>query len=135
MAESHADLPPEGANFAPIIKLLTSKRDDDEWNGLLIAALRSVVANRQFPQQRCHAAGWTKHGKCIFCVHEAVTGSRIRAEMPSRRPKQLSGGLGSDSTSQNSTSPPATLAVVVLGLPPASSKRSLVGCPRSRAPL
>ena len=49
MAESHADLPPEGANFAPIIKLLTSKRDDDEWNGMLIAVLRSVVANRQFP--------------------------------------------------------------------------------------
>ena len=85
MAAAHPSLPKEGANFGPIYKLINSRQDDDQWNPKLIGALKSVLANGQYTQQRCMAAGWVSHAKCIFCLHAAVTGQVIAAAMPSTR--------------------------------------------------
>ena len=82
MAAAHPSLPKEGANFGPIYKLMGSKRNDEKWNPRLIGALKSVLANRQYAQQRCMAVGWVAHGKCIFCLHATVTGQTLKAVLP-----------------------------------------------------
>ena len=82
VAEKHASLPPAGANFDPLHKLMNSKKKNAEWGPAYIGELKSVVANRQFPQLRCFSAGWTQHGRCIFCLHEKVTGCRVKTTMP-----------------------------------------------------
>ena len=74
-----------GMNFGPIYKLLNSKRRGDEWNPRFIGALKSVLANRQYTQQRCMAAGWVEHGRCLFCLHAAVTGTTIEAKLQAYR--------------------------------------------------
>ena len=56
MALTHPSLHETGSNFDPIHKLLSSKQNSDDWNPHLRAMLRSVVANRQFPQTRCFQA-------------------------------------------------------------------------------
>ena len=50
LAEKHPSLHKVGCSFDPILKLLSSKQNDDEWNPHLRAMLQSVAANRQFPQ-------------------------------------------------------------------------------------
>lgn len=62
-----------GACFGPIWKLLRSREDSAVWNPGLRAALRSVVANRQWTQERCHKAGYVTHAKCLFCLHASPT--------------------------------------------------------------
>lgn len=56
----------------PIWQLLNSKRHDKDWNPSLRGALRSVIINRQWPQARVHAAGWSKHDRCLFCLNATV---------------------------------------------------------------
>ena len=81
IAAAHPSLPKQGANVGPVYKLLNSKRCDDEWNPRFIGALKSVLANRQYTQQRCMAAGWVDHGRCLFCLHAAVTGTTIEDKL------------------------------------------------------
>lgn len=61
-----------GISFEPIWQLLRAKlgkTSDDTWGTAEKGALRPVTTNRQYPQARCRAAGWTEHDKCIACVH------------------------------------------------------------------
>ena len=55
-----------GALMAPIWQLLRSKQNDEEWNATLRGGLRSVLANRQYPQVRVMAAGWAVHDRCVL---------------------------------------------------------------------
>ena len=55
-----------GAMMNPIWRLLASKRSDDAWNPLLRGSLKSVIAGKQWPQQRCFKAGWGVHPKCTI---------------------------------------------------------------------
>ena len=48
--------------------MLRSREESDVWNSRFRGALRSAVANRQWPQQRCHSAGFTSHNKCCLCA-------------------------------------------------------------------
>ena len=61
-----------GAVMEPVYGLLKSNRNDAGWNPVLRGCLRSVVAGRQYPQVRVKAAGWAKHDKCLFCLHDIV---------------------------------------------------------------
>ena len=58
--------------MAPIWKLLKSKQNDEEWNPACRGALKSALAGRQYPQTRVFAAGWSKHNRCILCLHDIV---------------------------------------------------------------
>ena len=42
-------------------------RPGPNWGAGERAAFKSVFANRQWPQARCHAAGFTKHDRCVAC--------------------------------------------------------------------
>ena len=81
MAASHPSLPPERANFDPILKLRNSKASNDEWNPTLRAALRSVATGRQYPHRGCFHAGWVIHSRCFFCLHTTVTQQQHVATM------------------------------------------------------
>ena len=61
-----------GATMGPIWKLLRSRENSSSWNPGLRGALRSAIANRQWPQERCFKAGFVAHPKCIFCVYAAT---------------------------------------------------------------
>ena len=87
MAQARPSLHGTGCNFDPIFKLLAYKQNDAEWNPKLRAMLKSVIANRQFPQARCHQAGWVEHSKCIFCLHGEVTGKTLEAKVPAETRK------------------------------------------------
>lgn len=56
----------------PIWKLLNSKRKDADWNEGFRGALRSAISNRQWTQERCHAAGFATHSRCLLCLHAAT---------------------------------------------------------------
>jgi len=59
-----------GIFIEPIWQLLKARKTvDSHWGGAEKGALNSLVTNRQYPQVRCKAAGWTTHDKCIACVH------------------------------------------------------------------
>eukprot|EP00973_Karenia_brevis_P016117 2203581-Karenia_brevis.AAC.1 len=58
--------------MSPVWSLLNSTQNDEEWNAPLRGALRSVLAGRQWPQQRCFAAGWTSHNRCLFCLRDVM---------------------------------------------------------------
>ena len=62
-----------GPNFTPIWKALRSSQNDEKWNPATRSALRSVVANRQWTQERGHKAGWLDHNKCILCLNRLAT--------------------------------------------------------------
>ena len=47
-------------------------QNDDERNPLLRGSLRSALANRQYPQCRVKAAGWSLHDKCLFCLNSVI---------------------------------------------------------------
>jgi hypothetical protein len=49
-------------------------------------ALRSAIANRQWPQQRCFKAGFAVHPKCIFCVYAAAANPATDAAEPLHLP-------------------------------------------------
>ena len=69
---SHSNPGAGGICIEPIWQLLKAKRTeagDSTWGEAEKGALRSLVTNRQYPQVRCKAAGWTTHDKCIACVH------------------------------------------------------------------
>ncbi len=61
-----------GASFGPLKKVLTSRRQTECDNSATRAALKSLLANRQWAQARCYAAGWVAHDRCVFCVHHAL---------------------------------------------------------------
>ena len=82
MVVAHPALPADGANFDPIYKLLRSKSRGVDWNPVLIGALKSITANRQYPQHRCYQAGWVVQFRCLFCLHTAVSGQQLVASMP-----------------------------------------------------
>ena len=61
-----------GIFIEPIWQLLKARKTeacDSNWGEAEKGALRSLATNRQYPQVRCKAAGWTTHDKCIACVH------------------------------------------------------------------
>ena len=91
--EAHPSLH-EGCNFEPIYKLLNSKKNDSEWNATLMGMLRSIVANRQFPQSRCYQAAWVQHPKCIFCLHAEVSGQKLVATLGSGQASEEGGSDG-----------------------------------------
>ena len=61
-----------GAVMEPIWKLLRSQDNTAAWSPGMRGALRSAIANRQWPQARCFQAGFASHPKCLFCVHGAI---------------------------------------------------------------
>ena len=67
-----------GAPMEPIWKLLMSNRNDKDWNPSLRGALRSIIANRQWPQSRVHASGWSKHDKCNVCLNDVIVSVSVR---------------------------------------------------------
>ena len=70
-----ADIAGRGAFMEPIWKLLRSRQNDDEWNPVLRGSLRSALANRQYPQCRVKAAGWSMHDKCLCCLNSNIEDS------------------------------------------------------------
>ena len=61
-----------GAMMTPVWKLLRSKLQNDTWNSGHRSALRSAIANRQWTQTGCCAAGFVKHGKCLLCLDDII---------------------------------------------------------------
>jgi hypothetical protein len=57
-----------GAAMEPIWTLLNSRQNDGDWNASLRGGLRSAIANRQWPQTRVRAAGWSSHNRCLLCL-------------------------------------------------------------------
>ena len=122
----------------------------------LYGGLKSVVAGRQFPQQRCHKAGWTKHGKCMFCVASKVLGTKVKTKMPNMKQKRNATAAGEDKGEQapidgstSNTTPPdvhtqtdkATLAKLlgkvspdIIGAAPAGTLRHRNYCCPSLEP-
>ena len=130
VAEKNASMPDIGANWGPIAKLLESKRCDCEWNPMLRGYLKSALANRQFTQNRCHKAGWTSHGKCIFCLWMAITGQKMEAVMPDHQSKVSATGTGESGSCNGDTgSRSATEVAELIDNPPQSS---LILCPPAR---
>ena len=68
--ELRSDTPGNGAIMQPIWKLLRSKKPDLEWGSGHKSALCSVICGRQWPQDRCFAAGFAKHSKSFFCLSD-----------------------------------------------------------------
>ena len=72
-----------GALMDPIWQLLRSRQNDEDWNPTLRGGLRSVLANRQYPQVRVMAAGWSHHDRCLLCLHnilELEKAAELRSE-------------------------------------------------------
>ena len=46
--------------------------NDADWGPAERGALRSVLTNRQWPQARVCADGWSTHDRCIACVQRAI---------------------------------------------------------------
>jgi hypothetical protein len=70
-----SDIAGRGAFMEPIWRLLRSRQNDDEWNPVLRGSLRSAMANRQYPQCRVKAAGWSTHDRCLFCLNDEIEDS------------------------------------------------------------
>ena len=99
-----------GAVMEPIWKLLNSRESTPAWNEHLRGALRSVIANRQWPQVRCFKAGFANHAKCLCCVHGVSVDSAGEA-MPAAgpRPDPSQGDLAAPSQEQIDEAPVGTL--------------------------
>ena len=105
-----------GAVMDPIWKLLRSRENSRAWNPSLRGALRSAIANRQWPQARAFKAGFASHAKCLFCVHGARKDSssesrvvlRAAAEPQLRDPTPISdiNGSGMESSASGARSCP-----------------------------
>ena len=61
-----------GAMMQPIWSLLKDQRNDDQWDSNCRGGLRSTLAGRQFTQNRCYAAGWSDHDRCLACLYRIV---------------------------------------------------------------
>lgn len=70
-----AEIAGRGAFMEPIWQLLNSRQNDDEWNPMLRGSFRSALANRQYPQCRVKAAGWSMHDRCFFCLNSLIEDS------------------------------------------------------------
>ena len=86
--EAGADIAGRGAFMEPIWQLLKSRQNDENWNPLLRGSLRSALANRQYPQCRVKAAGWSSHDRCLFCLNASIE-SALGAEASSSRRKSI----------------------------------------------
>ena len=72
----------QGANFAPIQKLLRATGCTQQWPIEFRTALRSAVVNRQWTQSRCFAAGFTSHNRCCLCLAVAKARAGCAQEEP-----------------------------------------------------
>ena len=61
-----------GAAWRPIQSALAQK-DTDEWGPKHKGALRSLIAGRQWPEQRLHSAGLVESNLCQLCFTEPGT--------------------------------------------------------------
>ncbi|HUU60977.1 MAG TPA: reverse transcriptase domain-containing protein, partial [Acidimicrobiia bacterium] len=61
-----------GPDMAPLWRLLNSREETNRWSSQLRGALRSLIANRQWTQERGFRAGWFEHSKCMLCLHSAA---------------------------------------------------------------
>ena len=68
----------------PIWQLLRPKTNDGNWTAAHKGCLRSVMANRQFPQTRVMKCGWSSHDRCLLCLSEIVDAESGRRGMPPR---------------------------------------------------
>jgi hypothetical protein len=82
--DNEADVAGRGAFMEPIWQLLNSRQNDDEWNPTLRGSLRSALANRQYPQSRVKAAGWSTHDRCLFCLNSLIEDSMSCCAMRDR---------------------------------------------------
>ena len=68
MSSLHSAGSGAGAVMAPLWKLLTPKSVNGEWTRAHQEALRSLLANRQWTQQRLHAAQQADGDQCQLCL-------------------------------------------------------------------
>ena len=61
-----------GPFMEPIWQLLKPKTKDEDWFAAHKGCLRSVMANRQYPQTRVKKCGWSSHDRCLLCLSEIV---------------------------------------------------------------
>ena len=73
-----------GASWRPVLKVLRAK-DSPEWGPEHKASLKSVICNRQWPQQRLCKAGLVQDNRCQLCFG-AVGTLEHRFECPSTMP-------------------------------------------------
>ena len=74
-----------GLLLAPVWKLLRIK-DTPEWSAKHKGALRSAIADRQWPQDRCWTADMTSHDRCLLCVGAAkIARTRSRGQNVTHR--------------------------------------------------
>ena len=78
----------------PTIKVINDVRDSAQWCGAYRGALRSALLNRQWPQARCHSAGWTQHDKCLLCLqrYQSSIGERFQSQPESPPPPCVPAG-------------------------------------------
>ena len=108
----------EGAMMEPIWKLLRSTSATETWNSDFRAALKSAIANRQWTQYRCWAAGWDmKHNKCLCCVHQCLDATPlIPTSVRGKLPKDHSAAhLATSDSTPRSASSPAVCGVGIAG--------------------
>ena len=75
VAEKHQHLAYDACQvqFEPVFKVLNAhklKEHSIEMTKNIQSGLRSALANRQWPQLRCHKAGYTPHNRCWLCAAE-----------------------------------------------------------------
>ena len=111
----------------PIWKLLRSRQNDEEWNPLLRGSLRSAFANRQYPQLRVKAAGWSLHDRCLFClnlqIERAIGDTAAAARRKAHEEKGKSGCARVDLLA-------GTDAATVEAAPHGSTNHRIYVCPR-----
>ena len=56
----------------PIWQLLKLKTSDKDWNAAHKGCLKSVMANKQYPQTRVKKCGWSLHDRCLLCLRGIV---------------------------------------------------------------
>ena len=85
-----------GLFMSPIWRALNGPSGKDlEWTQAARSSLRSALAGRQWPQQRCWQAGFVEHDRCVLCVHNnyversttVPTDVDLDAGLPSGSPK------------------------------------------------
>ena len=52
----------------PIWQPLRTKPEEDGWDATHKGCLKSILANRQFPQTRVKNCGWSQHDRCLLCL-------------------------------------------------------------------
>ena len=73
-----------GANIAPVMSLLQPASDTPGWTVEFRGGLKSALLNRQWPQSRCFAAGFTRHNRCCLCLAKVLAehAAECAADLP-----------------------------------------------------